>query len=426
MVEHCQQARFVYNIGLEQRSMWRRDKHVRGTRSAPRVNYPSQARELTELRGAVDWVRAGSTVVQQGALRDLDRAFASFFAGRASYPRFKRRSDREGSFVIRDLTMRRQNRKWGSVLIPKIGMVRFKISRPWPQIRSATSARVALRHGWWHVAFTTPPAPKTQPGTAATLVGIDRGVANTVAVSDGQMIQAPAFTPGEQARFLRLQQRLARQHKDSHRRQSTLDQLASLHRRLVDRRRDWVEQVTTRLARQHWLIAVENLQITSMVRRPKPKPDPARPGQFLSNGARAKAALNKAIHASLWGVFVTRLDHKMPAGHLVRVDPRNTSRTCAACGHTAAGTRESQAVFVCQACRHHAHADTNAAVNILTLATRHPHPGAAAGHAVNGRGSPTIGGQRQPSSRACARPGARPSGGEDVKARRPGALRTVA
>jgi prepilin-type processing-associated H-X9-DG protein len=47
-----------------------------------------------------------SSSVQQAALRDLDRAFRNFFAGRAKYPSFKRRTDREGSFVVRDLTVR--------------------------------------------------------------------------------------------------------------------------------------------------------------------------------------------------------------------------------------------------------------------------------------------------------------------------------
>jgi len=225
------------------------------------------------------------------------------------------------------------------------------------------------------------------------VVGIDRGVKNTLATSDtvggeGQMIKAPALTEGEQVRFLALQQQLARQQKGSARRGHTLDRLAALRRRLEDRRTDWVEQTTTSLARTYDLVAVEDLRITNMVRRPKPKPDPDSEGRFLPNGARAKAALNKAILASVWGRFLTRLEHKMPEGAVVRVDPKNTSRTCAACGHCAPGNRESQAVFECEACGRAAHADTNAAVNILSrgLST------AAPGHGVSGRASPALAG----------------------------------
>lgn len=55
-------------------------------------------------------------------------------------------------------------------------------------------------------------------------------------------------------------------------------------------------------------------------------------------------------------------------GTLTLVDPRNTSRTCNACGHVAAENRESQAVFICVSCGHTAHADVNAAINIQNRA----------------------------------------------------------
>lgn len=381
LVEYCHHTRFVFNIGLEQRAMWRREKHVRGEMSPAGVTYNTQARELRDLRAELDWLRAGSSSVQQQALRDLDRAFANFYAGRASYPSFKERHNREGSFYVRDVAMRRLNRKWGMVTVPKIGQVRFRVSRLWAEIEKATSARVTHRNGRWHVAFTTPPAEKIEAGTGA-VVGIDRGVKNSLATSEGRMVHAPALTAGEQARFLALQQRLARQTRaakkvrrkfaECRNREKTLDQLAVLRRRLDDRRTNWVEQTTTELAATYDLVAVEDLRVVNMVRRPKPKPDPDQPGTFLPNGARAKASLNRAILASVWGKFLTRLENKMGPDRVVRVGPSNTSRTCAACGHCAPGNRESQAVFEYEACRHRAHADTNAAVNILAHTLANP------------------------------------------------------
>jgi transposase len=153
------------------------------------------------------------------------------------------------------------------------------------------------------------------------VVGIDRGVKNTLATSEGRMVQAPALTTGEQTRFLALQQQLSRQAKGSARRRATLARLTVLRRRLDDRRTNWVETTTTDLAATYDLIAVEDLRVRNLVRRPKPKPDPDQPGAFLPNGARAKAALNKAILASCWGRFLDRLEHKMPEGAVVRVDP---------------------------------------------------------------------------------------------------------
>jgi transposase len=156
-VERCHHARFVFNIGLEQRAMWTTDRHNRGTHpeygnlDAARVTTATQMRELAQLRGELDWLRAGSSSVRQAALRDLDRAFQNFFAGRAKYPTFKRKSEREGSFVVRDLTVRRLNRRWGVVTVPKAGQVRFRISRLWAGIEKAPSAGVTHRNGRWHI-----------------------------------------------------------------------------------------------------------------------------------------------------------------------------------------------------------------------------------------------------------------------------------
>jgi len=148
--KHANDARFVFNIGLGQRAMWSRDKHNRGSHpeygnlDAARVTTTTQMRELAELRRCLGWLRAGSSSVQQAALRDLDRAFANFYAGRAAYPQFKRRDDRVGSFVVRDLTVKRLNKKRGTVTVPKVGQVKFKISCLWADIAGASSSRVTL------------------------------------------------------------------------------------------------------------------------------------------------------------------------------------------------------------------------------------------------------------------------------------------
>src|SRR5215213_2254183 len=83
-------CRLIYNLALEQRQHWWQ-RYQRET--GQRLNYVAQARQLTDLRAEFDWNRAVSVSCQQQALRDLDTAFANFFAGRARYPssRKKRR-----------------------------------------------------------------------------------------------------------------------------------------------------------------------------------------------------------------------------------------------------------------------------------------------------------------------------------------------
>lgn len=67
------------------------------------------------------------------------------------------------------------------------------------------------------------------------------------------------------------------------------------------------------------------------------------------------------------GVFLTILTSKAESAsrEVIAVDPRNTSRRCPGCGHTAKENRPTQAKFHCVACGHMAHADTVGATNVL-------------------------------------------------------------
>lgn len=368
MIIHCDHARFVYNLGLEQRKMWH-------PHSKARFSFASQARELTEARKEYSWLAEGSAAIQQGALRDLDRAYQNWWGNPTHFkpPTWRKQGQKQG-FPVRDLRVQRLNRKWATVLIPKVGAVKFRLTRTWADVLTATSARVTLSpSGQWYVSLTTLPAPFERVRTGS-IIGLDRGVAQTVSTSNGTHSNIPTLTEGEQARFLSLERRLSRQVMGSNRREATKKSLNHLRDRLKNRKTDWVEKTTTSLVRENDLIAMEALKIKNMVRKPAPKPDPEDATKFLRNGARAKAGLSRAIHASCWGQFAQRVRDKAamtPESHktlVIEVNPRNTSRECYECGHTSKENRKSQAIFHCTKCGHTAHADTNAGRNILTRA----------------------------------------------------------
>ena len=102
-----------------------------------------------------------------------------------------------------------------------------------------------------------------------------------------------------------------------------------------------------------------------MVSRPAPRPNEE--GTFDPNGAAAKAGLNRSIHDAGRGQLLRFITYKAEdAGRvLIAVDPRNTSRKCSQCGHCEKANQLSQAVFRCLVSGHQAHADENAAINIL-------------------------------------------------------------
>jgi transposase len=318
-------------------------------------------------------------MVQQQALRDFDLAMRDFRTGRKGRPSWRRKGVHEG-FRITDVAgyikqngrvqhpkVRRINVKWGEIRLPGGEWVRFRLTRQWAPVAACKSARVKCdQAGRWWVCFVAEPVEFERIPTGR-MVGVDRGCANSIATSDHLLSSAPGLTLGEQARFLTLQRQLGRQKNGSNRRERTRRRLAGLHARLADRRKDWVEQTTTALIRENDLMVLEALNTRAMVRRPAPKPDSGTPGRFLPNGATAKARLNRAILASCWGRFERRALDKANASDSARVHfvaARNTSRTCNACGHVAAESRESQARFVCVNCGHERHADINAAINI--------------------------------------------------------------
>lgn len=374
---HCADARFVWNLAVEQFN-W-------GRAGRPAPGPAARQKQLAQARQACEWLAAGSSAVQQQALRDFDRAVAGFFKGVYRRPSWRRKHLDEG-FCIRDSRVEIVNRKWAQVVVPKLGLVKLRLSRPLPAGKLGM-ARVTFKAGRWHVSF---PAP--QPGVAGVagrqqrLVGIDRGVTTTLALSDGTMLRAPVMRRSEQKTLARLQRQLARCRKGSIRRSTVKARIAKLHARVADRRKDWVEKTTTRITATYGVVAVEKLAIRNMVRAPKPKPDPDNAGGYLPNGKAAKAGLNKGIYANCWGVIVGRLEHKTSASGtvLLEVPAAFSSLECRNCGHSVKENRKSQAEFQCVKCGHEDHADIQAANTILARATRPAHtsgPEATPAHA---------------------------------------------
>jgi putative transposase len=372
LLGYCSHARFVWNLAVEQHQHWRP-----GRTSAP--GYVEQSRQLTEARAEFAWLAAGSQTVQQQALRDFHQAMAGFYAGTHRRPSWRKAGRNEGFQIVgrrgRAWDVRRVSRNVGQVRIPKVGWVAFRWSRAVTvNVKSFRVTRDAA--GRWHVAFAVVPEPVSGPGTGE-VVGIDRGVAVSAALSTGELLYVPTLSGREQKRLVRLQRKLARSKKGCKRRKRVKTAIAKLRTRERDRRKDWIEKSSTRLARDFDVIRIEDLKIKNMTRSAKGTAEA--PGRNV----RQKARLNHGILTAGWGLLVRRLGDKAP-GRVERINPRFTSQTCSGCGHTAAESRKSQALFRCVACRLTVNADVNAARNI------------AAGRAVTARGGL---GDAQPANR---------------------------
>ena len=344
-------CRLVWNLALEQRrNHWRNYR----ARTGNHLNFVAQCRELTELRAEFDFIRAVSQTAQQRTLKALDEACNRARQGLAGYPKPKKKGVHDAfSFAGREIRLEKLNGRWARVRLPKIGWIKLRYSRAiGGSIREATVTRTALG---WQVSIGC--MLDAGPADNGRTVGVDRGVAVPLMLSDGTPYRlAPEIARLE--RLVREAQRIAGRRKRGSRRWARAQQrVAGLKARQARARQHWAHETTTDITRRYGGVVVERLRTGNMTRSGRGTPDA--PGANV----RQKAGLNRAILNVGWHRIETMLAYK--AVRFVRVDPSYTSQTCASCGTADGRSRESQAVFVCTACGHRDNADRNAAVNIL-------------------------------------------------------------
>jgi putative transposase len=137
LLGHCRDARYVWNLAVEQQRHWQPGRNVPG--------FVEQCRQLTEARAEYAWLRAGSQTVQQQALRDFAQAMSNFFNGTHRRPTRRKAGVHEGfrQVALKPRHVERVNRRFGRVWVPKVGWVRFRLSRPVPAgDREAESKRM--------------------------------------------------------------------------------------------------------------------------------------------------------------------------------------------------------------------------------------------------------------------------------------------
>jgi putative transposase len=355
--------RELYNAALQERQdAWRLRKTG--------VSYGEQSAQLKDIREVRPDVAVWSFSSQQATLRRLNRAFASFFrrvnAGQTpGYPRFKPAHRFDSVEWPKDGDGCRWQPNTRRVYLQGIGQVRATVHR---QVQGRIKTIQVRRQGRrWLLVLSCDQVPTRPLEPTEAAVGVDLGIASFATTSDGEHFPNPGYGRVAAIRLGTAQQGLARKQRGSNNRAKARATLAARYRKLANQRRTLHHQVARVLVARYDLLAVEDLTIDNMVRRPAPRPDPGHPGRFLPNRAAAKTGLHRSIHDACWAQFVSILRAKAEeAGRVViDVDARHTSDRCEACGHTAKDNRVSQAMFSCRGCGHTVNADEHAARNIL-------------------------------------------------------------
>lgn len=347
-------CRFVYNKALA----LQKDNHEAGNKF---IGYVTMAANLPiwKREAGTEWLKDAPSQALQHALKDLDKAYANFFAKRADFPRFKKKGSGD-SFRYPDPKQIKLDQGNDRLFLPKLGWLRYRNSRDvLGELRNVT---ISQSGGKWFASIQTQRREVDQPlPTATTAIGIDVGIARFATMSDGSFINPLSSFKKHQARLARYQRRMSRKVKFSSNWTKAKAKVQKIHTGIANARKDFLHKITTTISQNHALVCIEDLQVRNMSRSAKGNRD--EPGKRV----KQKSGLNRAILDQGWGEFRRQLEFKMAwnGGMVLAVPPQHTSQTCPCCGHVSKDNRQTQATFLCVDCGYEQHADVVGAINVL-------------------------------------------------------------
>jgi len=364
---------------------------------------------MVGAKAEVPWLAAAPSTPLCESVLDLAVAYKNFWASctgkrkgpKVRAPRFKTKRDNRQAARFTRQGFRCHER---TLQLQKIGKVPIKWSRDLPaEPSSCTVIRDAS--GRYFASFVVEVAGATSCDIRPQerrAIGIDLGLASLAVTSDGEKVPFSKHFDAARKRLRRLQRSLSRRDRTctrtskvagrkqtgSHRYHRRRLEIARLHARVADQRTNGLHQLTSRLVRDHDFIAIEDLNVSAMLKAPKPVLDEATT-RWLPNGRASKRSLARGISDAGWATFRTMLEQKVArAGkRVVAVNPAYTSQRCNQCGHTEKANRPKQDTFRCQSCGHTDHADVNAARNILAAGLAVVAQGVQAPVQLTGRGA---------------------------------------
>ena len=334
-------CRHLYNLALADR------KYSYETEGISRT-YEDQAAMLVVEKKDGNFTCVFSQVLQD-VLRRLDKSFKAFFrrvknGEKPGYPRFK------GVGWYKSFTYPQVGFKLdcSKLTLSKIGSIRiFKHREVEGKIKTCTIKKDLLGHWYAILVSEMEDVPQVEPKVA---IGVDVGLKNMVALSDGTAIQYPRYYVQAEKKLAVAQRELSRKKKGSINLQVAKTRVAKLHQKIQNHRDEFLHQVSRKLVDSADLIVFENLNISGMLKNHH---------------------LAKHIQDHAWGKLIQFTQSKAAkAGKVVElVDARYTSQKCSQCGIIVPKTL-AERVHRCPNCGLEMDRDINASLNIRTLGLR--------------------------------------------------------
>ena len=200
--------------------------------------------------------------------------------------------------------------------------------------------------GEWYASFAVEGKEEpAKPESPKRCIGIDVGILKYAHDTDGRAVGSLDLQD-ERERLKREQQSLSRKQHGSNNWEKQRLQVAECHQRVRRKRHDFLHKLSNYYATEYDLVAVEDLDIKSML-------------ESVGN--------SRNTASSAWNTFTTMLEYKCKreGTHFVEVEPAGTTKECASCG-----VESDKPLWVrehsCPACGFGMDRDANAAINILS------------------------------------------------------------
>jgi putative transposase len=347
MAKHAGFSRFVYNYGL---GLYKEVMDIKGGLIKKISAIRKVLTNVTKKKPEFAWMNQLSSRVYQNALIALKNGLSRCFKGLGKFPVFKRKKDKN-SFTVDSshglVTVSAGNK----IKIPTLGT--FRLHEPVPFTCASQTFTVSRHADKWYVAFAIH-ADKVPPlFHEVEKVGIDLGVKTFATFSDGTTVKAPVAIKQTKIKLAKLQWRNRNKQLGnkktgipaSNNAKKYYKQVAKLHARISNIRRDFLQKLTTDISRKYHCIRIEDLNISGM----------------MANSKLADAISNLGLYE-----FRRQLTYKQPMfGTVVELVDRwfPSSKTCSECGHVQS-MKLSERIFHCQGCGSIKCRDFNASLNL--------------------------------------------------------------
>lgn len=345
LLQHAGTARFAYNWGLSERI-----RLYKETGKSPRAI--EQHRILNKLKKTeYPWMYEVSKCAPQEALRNLDQAFKNFYRRvkngekEKGFPKFKKRGVHD-SFRLNG-TIRIVGH---SIQLPRLGRIRLKEKRETYYEGRILSATVSRKADRWFVSLGVKQEIETPTPPLGEPVGVDLGIKTLATFSNGVAVDNPRALRVRLRKLRKLQKRLSRQKRGSCNWVRTKLRIAKLYCRVSNVRKDVLHKATTRLAKNHSTIVIEDLNVSGMMKNRR---------------------LSRVISDVGFGTFRTMLEYKTQwYGSKLIVADRfyPSSKRCSGCGETR-DILLSERVYHCPSCGLVLDRDLNAARNLVAISS---------------------------------------------------------